>query len=238
MPQIKFKKYIQEKDVKIKDEESDHFYSIKKIYYSEQFEKTYDTFNSIIVEIGESIGGEITDNIYEASINDEKYIIKKIHLYDNLYGKYTLEMFKKEIKYQNLCVPCGLSDPILFAYVKNEKECGFLMKKYPYSLYDILDDYHLDLEDKIPYLDKVKKILEKLDEAKICHGNFQSTNIMIDENDELKLIDFEKAFSLKKDKTKKNVDSEFFAEVGCKLVKTSEEIEMKLEDYWYDIMEK
>ena len=31
MPQIKFTKYIQEKDVKIKDEESDHFYSIKKI---------------------------------------------------------------------------------------------------------------------------------------------------------------------------------------------------------------
>jgi len=231
MPQIKFKKYIQEKDVKIKDEESDNFYSIKKIYYSEQFK-----MNDIIVEVGENIGGDISDNIYEASINDEKYIIKKIHLYDNSHGKYTLEMFKNEIKYQNLCVQRGLSDPILFAYVENEKECGFLMKKYPYSLYDILDDYHLDLEDKIPYLDKVKKMLEKLDEVKICHGNFQSTNIMIDENDELKLIDFEKSSSLRKDKSKKKLDYEFFTEVGCKLVKTSEEIEMKLEDYWYNII--
>jgi len=229
MCKIKFIKYNADKDIRIKDEESEEFYSIQEIFYSEQFK-----INNIIVEVGENIGGEISDNIYETSINDEKYIIKKIYLYDNKYGKYTLEMFKNEIKYQNLCVKYGLSDPILFAYVKNEKECGFLMKKYPYSLYDILDDYHLDFEDKIPYLDKVKKMLEKLIEVKICHGNFQSTNIMVDENDELKLIDFEKAFSLGKNK---KLDSEFFTEVGCKLVKTSEEIEIQLENYWYNIME-
>jgi len=233
MTQIKFIKYNAGKDIRIKDEESDEYYSIQKIFYSEQFK-----MNNIIVEVGENIGGDISDNIYEASMNDEKYIIKKIYLYDNSYGKYTLEMFKNEIKYQNLCVKYGLSDPILFAYIENEKVCGFLMKKYSYSLYDILDDYHLDLEDKISYLNKVKKILENLVEVKICHGNLQSTNVMIDENEELKLIDFAKSFSLRKDKSKINFDYAFFTEFGCKLVKTSEEIEMKLEDYWYNIIGK
>jgi len=61
---------------------------------------------------------------------------------------------------------------------------------------------------------------------------------MIDENDELKLIDFEKSILLKNDQSKKYDDSNFFSEVGCKLDKTSEEVEIQLENYWYNIMNK
>jgi len=238
MRSIRFGKYKLEKDVRIMDDEKDQFYSIKNIFYSQDLKKNYGQMNSVIVTVGENISGDISNNIYEASINDEdKYILKKVHIYENEYGKCTIKMFKNEIKYQNKLVQYGLSDPVLFAYIESEKECGFLMKKYRYSLFDVLDDYHLDFEDKKVYLGKVRKMLETLAiEVKICHGNFQSCNIMVDENKELKLIDFEKAESLRKNKTKKDFDLDLFTKIGCKLVKTSEEVEIKLEEYWYNII--
>ena len=143
--------------------------------------------NKININIGDCIYDPPYDNytVYEASINnDNKYVLKK-----GLFK--SEEELINEIKLQNKAAEFGLSDPIIVAYIlENETEYGLIMKKYEQSLFDIFDSEYYDLEDKIKYVDRIKIMLNDLvEKVKICHGDFNLDNIMVDEEDNLKLVD-------------------------------------------------
>ena len=149
-----------------------------------------------------------------------------------------LEELINEIKRQNKAAEFGLSDPIIVAYMlENETEYGLIMKKYEQSLFDIFDSEYYDLEDKIKYVDRIKIMLEDLAEkVKISHGDFNLDNIMVDEDDNLKLVDFGKGCAILDDDSKKNIDTENFNNCNFYLDTISEQVTFDLQNYWYEIM--
>lgn len=207
------------------NEEGDE-YEIKKIYYGSEL--LLSTIN-----IGDCIYDPAYDmyTVYEASINnDNNYVLKK--------GVFkSEEELINEIKLQNRAAEFGLSDPIIVAYIlENEKEYGLIMKKYEQSLFSIFDSEYYDLEDKIKYVDRIKIMLEDLAEkVKVCHGDFNLDNIMVDEEDNLKLVDFGKGCFLDDD-CKKNIDTDNFNDCNFYLDTITEQVTFDLQNYWYEIM--
>ena len=202
-------------------------YEIKKIYYGSS-ELLLSTIN-----IGDCIYDPAYDmyTVYEASINNvDKYVLKK-RVFESE------EELVNEIKLQNKAAEFGLSDPIIVAYIlESETEYGLIMKKYEQSLFDIFDSEYYDLEDKIKYVDRIKIMLEDLvEKVKICHGDFNLDNIMVDEEDNLKLVDFGKGCFLDDD-SKKNIDTENFNNCNFYLDTITEQVTYDLQNYWYEIM--
>ena len=202
-------------------------YEIKKIYYG----SSDLLLSNININIGDNIYDPPYDiyTVYTASINnDNKYVLKK--------GVFeSEEELVNEIKLQNKAAEFGLSDPIFLAYILEDgNEYGLIMKKYENSLFDIFDSEFYDLEDKIKYVDRIKIMLENLAEkVKICHGDFNLDNIMVDEEDNLKLVDFEKGCFLHDD-SKKNTDIENFNKCNFYLDTISEQVTFDLQNYWYN----
>lgn len=201
-------------------------YEINKIYYgSELLPST--------INIGDCIYEPAYDmyTVYEASINnDNNYVLKK--------GVFkSEEELINEIKLQNRAAEFGLSDPIIIGYIlENGKEYGLIMKKYEQSLFRIFDSEYYDLKDKIEYVDRIKIILEDLAEkVKVCHGDFNLDNIMVDEEDNLKLVDFGKGCFLDDD-SKKNIDTDNFNDCNFHLDTITEQVTYDLQNYWYEIM--
>lgn len=226
-------KIIDNEDIKhpyesIFDEHEDgENYEIKKIYYGTELLPS-------TINIGDCIYDPPYDNytVYTASINnDNNYVLKK--------GVFeSEEELINEIKRQNKAAEFGLSDPIIVAYMlENETEYGLIMKKYEQSLFDIFDSEYYDLEDKIKYVDRIKIMLEDLAEkVKISHGDFNLDNIMVDEDDNLKLVDFGKGCAILDDDSKKNIDTENFNNCNFYLDTISEQVTFDLQNYWYEIM--
>ena len=226
-------KIIDNEDIKhpyessfVENEEGEE-YEIKKIYYGSS-ELLLSTIN-----IGDCIYDPAYDmyTVYEASINNvDKYVLKK-RVFESE------EELVNEIKLQNKAAEFGLSDPIIVAYIlENEKEYGLVMKKYEKSLFAIFDSEYYDLEDKIRYVDRIKIMLEDLvEKVKIRHGDFNLDNIMVDEEDNLKLVDFGKGCFLDDD-SKKNIDTENFNNCNFYLDTISEQVTFDLQNYWYEIM--
>ena len=93
------------------------------------------------------------------------------------------------------------------------------------------------LEDKIKYVDRIKIMLEDLAEkVKISHGDFNLDNIMVDEDDNLKLVDFGKGCAILDDDSKKNIDTENFNNCNFYLDTITEQVTYDLQNYWYEIM--
>ena len=205
-------------------------YEIKKIYYG----SSDLLLSNININIGDNIYVPPYDiyTVYTASINnDNKYVLKK--------GMFeSEEKLINEIKLQNKAAEFGLSDPIFLAYIlenENEKEYELIMKKYEQSLFSIFDSEYYDLEDKIKYVDRIKIMLNDLAEkVKICHGDFNLDNIMVDEEDNLKLVDFGKG-SFIDDDSKKNTDTENFTNCGFYLDTITEQVTFDLQNYWSDM---
>jgi tRNA A-37 threonylcarbamoyl transferase component Bud32 len=201
-------------------------YEIKKIYYGTELLPS-------TINIGDCIYEPAYDmyTVYEASINnDNNYVLKK--------GVFkSEEELINEIKLQNRAAEFGLSDPIIICYIlENGKEYGLIMKKYEQSLFRIFDSEYYDLEDKIKYVDRIKIILEDLvEKVKICHGDFNLDNIMVDEEDNLKLVDFGKGCFLDDD-SKKNRDTDNFNDCNFHLDTITEQVTYDLQNYWYEIM--
>ena len=87
------------------------------------------------------------------------------------------------------------------------------------------------------YVDRIKIMLNDLAEkVKICHGDFNLDNIMVDEEDNLKLVDFGKGCFLDND-SKKNTDTDNFNNCNFYLDTISEQVTFDLQNYWYEIME-
>ena len=227
------------------ENEEDVEYEIKKIYYGSGYSlcipdgkrSGYDSCMSsskININIGDYIYDPPYDiyTVYTASINnDNKYVLKK--------GMFeSEEKLINEIKLQNKAAEFGLSDPIFLAYIlenENEKEYGLIMKKYEQSLFSIFDSEYYDLKDKIKYVDRIKIMLNDLAEkVKICHGDFNLDNIMVDEEDNLKLVDFGKGCFIDDD-SKKNTDTENFTNCGFYLDTITEQVTFDLQNYWFDM---
>jgi serine/threonine protein kinase len=226
-------KIIDNEDIKhpyessfVENEEGEE-YEIKKIYYG----SSELLISNININIGDNIYDPAYDTytVYEASINnDNKYVLKK--------GVFeSEEELVNEIKLQNRAAEFGLSDPIIVAYIL-ENEYGLVMKKYENSLFGIFDSEYYNLEDKIKYVDRIKIMLEDLvEKVKICHGDFNLDNIMVDEEDNLKLVDFGKGCFLDDD-SKKNIDTDNFNNCNFYLDTISEQVTFDLQNYWYEIM--
>ena len=233
----KFTDYFLQKDCKIKDIDEVEFYAIKKIYYSKQFLEIYDKNVEIIV--GDIISEGSFGYVHNCLINRDEYVIKKIKLFKGDFIKYTKKDFINEIKLQNKVSKYNLSNEVLLAYfLENKKECGFIMKKYSETLLDFLKKDSINIETKKLFLNKVRKILECLViDIKICHGDLHLENIMIDENNELKLIDFGNSNTLKKEPTKKLLDSDVFYLTFRNINDINEDILIELEEYWEEVID-
>jgi hypothetical protein len=203
----------------------DDEYQIIKIYNNLQIN------SDININVGDYIYDaqfEIS-TVYPITINgNNNYVLKK-GLFESE------EILINEIILQNKASEFGLSDPIVFAYIL-EDEYGLIMKKYEDTLFRIFDSEYFNIEDKIRYLDKIKIMLEDLSEkAKIHHGNFNLCNIMIDENDNVKLVDFDKACFIN-NINMKLIDTDNFTKCGLYLETITEQVTFDLENYWYSIM--
>jgi hypothetical protein len=229
-------------------------YPIKKIYYG----SSELLLSKININLDDCIYNAEYDisTVYPAKINGiDAYVLKKGLLNSE-------EELINEIRLQNRAAEFGLSDPILLAYIlendngddedddedkqdkeqnkeqnkEQKKEYGLIMKKYEDTLFRIFDSEYYDLEDKIKYVDKIKIMLEDLSEkVKISHGDFNLGNIMVDQDDNLKLVDFEKGCFLDDD-SKKSADTENFTNCNFYLDTISEQVTYDLQNYWYDIM--
>jgi hypothetical protein len=206
-------------------------YPIKKVYFGPT-ELFLSNTNIIVEDYIYNADYEIL-TVYPVSINGINNFILKKGIIN------TEEELINEIKLQNKAAEFGFADPILFAYIfenENEYEYGIIMKKYEQTLFRIFDSEYYTLEDKQRYLDRIKIILNDLEKkVKICHGNFNLWNIMVDENNHLKLIDFEKGYFLDSN-SKKFEDMEIFTKYGLILDTISEQVSFDLENYWYDNM--
>ena len=215
------------------ENEEDEEYEIEKIYYGSNKKFSELLLSKININIGDCIYDPSYDNytVYTASVNnDNNYVLKK--------GVFkSEEELINEIMLQNKAAEFGLSDPIIVAYIlENNTEYGLIMKKYKQSLFDIFDSEYYDLEDKIKYVDRIKIMLEDLvEKVKICHGDFNLDNIMVDEEDNLKLVDFGKGCFLDDD-SKKNIDTDNFNNCNFYLDTISEQVTFDLQNYWYEIM--
>ena len=218
--------------------EDDEEYPIEKIYYGSS-ELLLATTNIII---GDYIYEPAYDNytVYSASINGiDKYVLKKVLF--KLNDEQAEEKIINEIKLQNRAAEFGLSDPIILAYSlenENHKEYGLIMKKYKISLFSIFDCECYDLEEKIKYVDRIKIMLENLaDNVKISHGDFNLDNIMVDEENNIKLVEFGKGCFFEDD-SKKDADTENFNNCNFYLDTISEQVTFDLQNYWYEIMNR
>jgi len=219
-------------------------YPIEKVYCGSELL----LLPEINININDCIYNAEYDNftVYSAKLNGtDKYVLKKGFFKSE-------EELVNEIKLQNRAAEFGLADPIFLAYIfenenenenengngnGNKKEYGLIMKKYEQSLFSIFDSEYYDLEDKIEYVDRIKIMLENLAEkVKICHGDFNLDNIMVDEEDNLKLVDFGKGCFLDND-SKKNTDTDNFNNCNFYLDTISEQVTFDLQNYWYEIME-
>ncbi len=169
--------------------EEETFYPIQKIYINSNESEFFNSGKSNLeIVLGDFIYDADYEllTVYPIVVNgiEDKYVLKKISFKNE-------EELIKQIELQNRAAEFGLSDPIYLAYILDD-ECGLVMKKYEQILFKIFDSEHYDLEDKMEYVDKIKIMLKDLvEKAKISHGNFNLGNIMVDENDDLKLVDFE-----------------------------------------------
>jgi tRNA A-37 threonylcarbamoyl transferase component Bud32 len=203
----------------------DDEYIIEKIYNNLQINSD---INIIVEDYIYSAEYDIS-TVYPVIINgNNNYVVKKGLLESE-------EILINEIILQNKASEFGLSDPIVFAYIL-EGEYGLIMKKYEDTLFRIFDCEYFTIEDKTKYLDKIKIMLEDLSEkANIHHGNFNLCNIMIDENDNIKLVDFDKACFIN-NINMKSMDTDNFTKCGLYLETITEEVTFDLENYWYSIM--
>ena len=205
-------------------------YPIEKVYYGSS-ELSLSNIN-ISIDVDDYIYDDEYDSftVYPVKINGiDKYVLKK-----GLFK--SEEELINEIKLQNKSAEFGLSDPIFLVYILGD-EYGLIMKKYEYTLYNIFDSECYELEDKLRYVDRIKIMLENLEEnVKICHGEFNLNNIMVDEEDNLKLVDFRKGFFLDNN-SKKYIDTENFTDCGFYLDTISEQVTFDLQNYWYEIMD-
>jgi tRNA A-37 threonylcarbamoyl transferase component Bud32 len=218
--------------------EDDEEYPIEKIYYG----SSELLLSKTTINIGDYIYDAAYDNytVYPATINGiDKYVLKKVLF--KLDDEQAEEKIINEIKLQNRAAEFGLSDPIILAYsLENEKykEYGLIMKKYETSLFSIFDCEYYDLEEKIKYVDRIKIMLENLaDTVKISHGDFNLDNIMVDEENNIKLVEFGNGFFLD-DESKKDADTENFNNCNFYLDTISEQVTFDLQNYWYEIMNR
>ena len=212
-------------------------YPIQKIYInSEQFELFSSGKTTLEIVLRDFIYDADYERltVYPITINgiEDSFVLKKGHFKSE-------EELVKQIELQNRAAEFGLSDPIYLAYILDD-EYGLVMKKYDEILFKIFDSEYYDLEDKMEYVDKIKIMLEDLvEKAKISHGNFNLGNIMVDKNDDIKLVDFENGCFLKDEEDpKKYVDINNFTEYGFYLDTITEQVTFDLENYWYQIMEE
>lgn len=206
-------------------------YAIKQVYY--------DPSLLLLSEINISIEDYIYNadyefhTVYPVIINGiNNYVLKKGFIKSE-------EELVSEIKLQNKAAEFGLADPVFVAYILEDgKEYGLITKKYEETLFRIFDCDYYDIQVKIEYVDRIKIILDDLSvKVKICHGDFHLGNIMIDEKDNLKLVDFEKgSFIDNKDNSVKYTDTEHFTKCGFFLDTITEQVTLDLQNYWYKIM--
>ena len=203
-------------------------YPIEKVYYG----SSELSLSNINISIDDYIYNDDYDSftVYPIKINGiDKYVLKK-----GLFK--SEEELVNEIKLQNRSAEFGLSDTIFLVYILGN-EYGLIMKKYEQSLFSIFDSEYYDLEDKIKYVDRIKIMLNNLAEkVKICHGDFNLDNIMVDEDDNLKLVDFGKGCAILDDDSNKNIDTENFNNCNFYLDTISEQVTFDLQNYWYEIM--
>lgn len=230
MDKVKFHKYKIGKNSTINDKDFFELYEIKEIFYN-SLEKPID------FEIGSFISKGSFGSTFKACTKSDskcKYILKKINIFRGDTVSYSLKDFKNEILLQNTAAEYGISDPVILAYIlEDKKECGFVMRRYNLTVYDYLNDPLLNLENKKITLKKIRDILERLIlDAKIHHGDLHLKNLMIDEHNEVKVIDFGNSGEI----NERNIglDSEMVGSSFEDLYNLDQEQRDDLMEYWFE----
>lgn len=139
-------------------------------------------------ELSNQGGSSITYNVYNGSNTESKYILKRIYIEQNDISE-SIDKFKREVDIQNLVSKTGYTDEIELAYMTDE-EMGFVMKKYSRVTNGILSDSNIDLEYKKELLVKIRDGIREISELGVSHNDLHFDNIMLDENNNIKFIDF------------------------------------------------
>ncbi len=162
------------------------YYPISKILYSKSGKPA--DFVLIKSEITSGKQGTIYDACSGTNCN---YILKKMN------GNAAFESkFIQEIRFHNIAAELNVTDPIVLAYSmeleNGNYEYGYVLKKYNKTLFDVFNSEKYETEFKKKILRNCIYILEILSskDYKICHVDSHILNFMIDEQNEVKIIDF------------------------------------------------
>lgn len=190
----------------IKSNKNVSYFDVKKIYFDGSQKLPCDFVLGDLISSGTSSGLIYNVKCSNNSSGNAKFILKQIK-YKN---SELVPEFYNEIKIHNIASKFDMTDPIIFHYnLTNTKEdyteCGYIMKKYKVSLGQYLKQLELDTEHenrditkeemkKIrDYFYQLMEIFNRLEDAKIIHNDLHLENLMIDENDNLRIIDFGKS---------------------------------------------
>ena len=64
------------------------------------------------------------------------------------------------------------------------------MERYPFTLWKLLEGQNLELAERLEIIFKLLKEVKRAQESHVAHRDLKPTNIMLDANKELVLVDF------------------------------------------------
>jgi serine/threonine protein kinase len=144
------------------------------------------------------IGNKITEggygSIYETFNNrnlEKSFILKRkdILYLDTKLKKQAIKEFENEINIQNIAAQTNFTDEVELAYVTDE-EVGFIMKRYKSTLSAFLKDNEISLDIKKKALKDTIDALVSISTLGIKHGDLHLYNLMVDNDNSIKIIDF------------------------------------------------